>query len=100
MARRVVNVLWRHIKAGKVDSCRRCPVALAMRPLMAPQWRAEVYSHEIGILRIDAPPTDQSWAVHYIGLPREAEDFIKNFDLRNTVTPFFFEIEMPDECLL
>ena len=99
MAERIINILKRDIAAGKAKNCRKCPIALVINRILAPQYRCEVNCDSTIFISADITPGLRPLCV-YSPLPDEAADFIAAFDDGKPVRPFWFTLEIPDECLL
>lgn len=78
-----IKVEQRHIDAGEVSQCRRCPVALAI-------WEAT------GIEVAVYPMTGiyfSDWVI--VETPRDVADFISHFDYHEKCEPFEFDLPWP-----
>jgi len=79
-----VRVTKKDIDHGKCDlTC--CPVALALNRVTQKKWTvlplvASCYGYKQKVVR----------------LPRDVITFISNFDAGNKVSPFTFELEIPE----
>lgn len=79
-----VEVTQRDIDEGKTRDCTHCPVALAIARAMG---LPEVHvAHDFFVAASGGPE---------IKLPPEVSIFIRQFDLREPVSPFTFELTIP-----
>jgi len=85
-----INVTAEHIENGVRENCERCPVALAIMDAFPGASGIYVESRVFSISR-DGYRRDE------IKLPREASEFIWDFDASKTVQPFSFELDYPAE---
>lgn len=83
-----INVTQDDIRDGEPQANNICPIALALRRLM-PDVIPAVYEYSAVV---GAVPHRQE-----IPLPPAAIDFIGDFDAGNTVAPFAFDLDVPDE---
>ncbi|MEK6881900.1 MAG: hypothetical protein AABY22_19940 [Nanoarchaeota archaeon] len=82
-----IKVSTTHIKNGKINSTRKCPIALAIQETMNISYReASVYDDYINL--------EIGGTMHFINLPKRAIDFIDKFDDRRQVKPFCFQIKI------
>lgn len=92
-----ISVTAEHIRRGSPNSCRFCPIALALREQGFPM--AEVGEDDALLSwtsRGSGVGTEGHLTIH---LPPEAIRFVRNFDSEDcdlsTVHPFTFQIETP-----
>jgi len=89
-----IKVTQECIDKGKRTNCEKCPVALAVRPLIKAPYFATVGGASVNI-RLNATEVEKS-----ISLPYEAACFINDFDAMNKVPkPFEFQIDIPVQYL-
>lgn len=76
-----------HIREGRIDNYRRCPIALALLDagFENPWVEADFATCTLGGLELT---TD---------LPQRAQDFIQRFDSGLRVRPFWFRAALEDE---
>jgi hypothetical protein len=74
------------IEQGETDSCRKCPVALAVNRRLKRGCFAVVGGTFIDVYN---PPGYET-----VKLPAKVTAFIRNFDAQNLVKPFRFELEL------
>lgn len=77
----LIEVTEDDIKRGNQYSCYTCPIALAVCRLF-PDANVQVSSYRITVETGDG--------FEYFYLPREAKNFIQNFDGGRSVQPFSF----------
>lgn len=77
----LVKVTAQHIALGEGGKGDRCPIALAINEL--------VYSDVFVNVGDNVAELDHDQFV----LPREAEDFVHDFDCKGKVAPFEFELQ-------
>lgn len=82
-----IEVKQEHIEAGKHEDCIRCPIALAIREVVSPEFWVHVGAGRATI---------QGEA---IWLSTPARMFIKRFDGRYKVKPFAFDLDIPGRFL-
>jgi hypothetical protein len=82
----IIHVTQEDIDNGVRQDCRCCPVALALKRVARIQ--------RVFLGGVSLSPTKIIW------FPPEVKRFIERFDWRNTVQPFSFELDIPDEYLL
>lgn len=81
-----VKVTQEHIGAGVAESCRSCPVALALQDAGYP--RAVVAN----FIFLDAHDPDS----RLLRTPASVVRFVHRFDSGQTVEPFEFQLEVPE----
>lgn len=81
-----ITVTAEHIKRGRRQSARACPVALAIRT--ATGWQAEV-----GLFAIDLADRRDRFRM-YVRTPPSAAEFIRRFDGCLNVAPFAFDLDV------
>lgn len=79
-----INVLRKHIKAGKPDRMNACPIALALRDkgFIAPK---------VNLLSIRCKTSKRKPI--YMSISDRMERFIRRFDEGKTVKPFSFQLK-------
>lgn len=77
----IVNVKQEHIDDGEREDIERCPIALALREQTGDCWTVGPQGCEIEDADI------------FLRLPLIAQQFVKDFDTGNSVTPFSFELK-------
>jgi len=87
----VVEVTAGDIAAGKREDCEGCPIACALRRA-AGTPRAFVDGAELAAGNWDGVHPYDSDRVR---MPREAVDFVLDFDEGRDVRPFAFTVELP-----
>lgn len=97
-----VNVTQKHIDGGTPQSCRFCPIALAINEQLCEPYFIQVGQTKASIykkLTLTEPPS--FFGCHTFDLPVEATRFIKFFDNDNDslIQPFSFQLEIPTEYL-
>lgn len=90
-----INVTQECIDKGKRCDCELCPIALAAVEAGIPsvgvgKSAMNVYSN-FSVMNVYGNPS------YVVGLPNVAHNFIDAFDRGDTVKPFEFDIEVPDE---
>ena len=83
----LIEVLQPHIDAGKRKRCTKCPIALAIMDALA-----------IKRVKVGCPIWLGRPYMDYTPMPHNAEDFMRVFDrnLRHGVTPFSFDLDLPE----
>jgi hypothetical protein len=76
----LIRVTEEHIKAGKPDNCRFCPIAIAI---------TEALEHKYIVV---VKPKLCYTCGRVFALPEIARNFIRSFDLGKHVEPFEFEL--------
>ena len=82
-----ITVMQRHIDEGERLCDERCPIALALAGMNYEHPRVGVYS--AGYFSGDG-----SW--RRVSLPVEAGQFVLDFDAREPVEPFRFQLDTSD----
>ena len=82
-----------HIDKGKPAECGSCPVALAVKDVLRESFLVNVGMCTVAVFTDDG---SQSWGDD---LPEVANRFIDRFDLGMRVSPFSFELPIPEEFL-
>jgi hypothetical protein len=85
-----INVTAEHIAKGEHDSCRFCPVALAMKEAFPD---AELVAVDSAHVTMGGGPRRGGWIE--LDLPDAATRFIEAFDVGDPVQPFTFELDYP-----
>jgi hypothetical protein len=85
-----VNVTAEHIARGTRDSCRFCPVALAVKEAFP---NIELVAVDSAHVTMGGGPRRGGWIE--IDLPDGATRFIETFDIGDPVQPFTFELNYP-----
>lgn len=75
-----ITVEQHHIDSGETFNCRKCPIALAIREVLP--------EHHIAIGTRFADIDDEDYL-----LPKEAQQFVRDFDDKLKVGPFTFTME-------
>ncbi len=89
----IVNVTDKDLKDGTYCSQKYCPIALAVSKIMREDIVIHVFSTAIKIYdKIDGE-------IIFIKLPTIGRHFIHNFDMRIQVSPFSFEVDIPNQLL-
>lgn len=86
-----INITEEHIKKGSRCESRSCPIALAVNETLKPDYYVSVYYHITVRQGTDT--------IHSVLTPQVAFDFIKGFDAKIPVSPFQFEIDIPEKLL-
>jgi hypothetical protein len=89
-----VSVTYDHIDRGKRMQAGCCPVALALCELLNvpndPDLRVTVTQDTLGFFHF----TDDDGVL--ISAPTDVRFFVADFDSNGSVSPFIFEIEVPE----
>lgn len=86
-----IKVTLGHIALGNPGKAFSCPIANAMK--------------DMGLSKtVSAGPAMLAWirpdnGLAYVTLPPEAVRFMRAFDRRDPVSPFEFEIEVPEDSI-
>lgn len=90
-----VNLTQADIDGGCQSHASNCPGALAINRAVAPLG---LYSHVcFSRVSFTLEPSDVAEEVHSIETPSMLGMFVSAFDTGNTVGPFSFEIELPED---
>lgn len=88
-----VKVEWKHIFGGQRRSACWCPVALAIQEQLKPV--CVTYPHvKVGQTKYRFGAVDDDFL-----LPDQVREFVAAFDGFVSVTPFEFELDVPDTML-
>lgn len=90
----LVRVTLEDIICGEPGSCSACPIAQAITRACTPNPRTAKYVFRVSSGHVGVSARGTGTSVAWIELPREVRDFIRNFDVRNHVAPF--EFDMPE----
>jgi hypothetical protein len=85
-----INVTAGHIAKGEHDSCRFCPVALAMKEAFPD---AELVAVDSARVIMGGGLRRRGWVE--LDLPDAATRFIEAFDAGDPVQPFSFDLDYP-----
>jgi hypothetical protein len=85
-----VSVTAGHIAKGQRDSCRRCPVALAINETFPD---TELVAVDSAYVTMGRGPLRGGWIE--LELPDAATRFIEAFDCHDPVEPFTFDLDYP-----
>lgn len=88
------NVTRAHITLGEIGSLCSCPVALAIKERLREGVSLAVRGDSVVFYRVTRTTADPSFE-----LPGHVTEFVHHFDRRYEVSPFAFELELPDELL-
>jgi hypothetical protein len=90
-----VEVSQGDIEAGMAGAACECPVALAIRRACGVEWARVGYDALMGCatIQIGQPSV---FSKFHIG-PRAVKEFFQAFDDGKAVSPFSFDLDVPDE---
>jgi hypothetical protein len=94
MATVTVEVTDKDIIHGERDSCRRCPISLAIQRRLRRGYSAWVGEWDVDFWN------ELMVKEHRADLPPDAIEFIEDFDNEDMVSPISFPLDIPDELLL
>lgn len=80
------------IKSGKKCHAKRCPIALALKPLLKIEYRVDKLQLSKGKIKTYAKTKRRKF-------PLKAQSFIEKFDSGEKVKPFNFYIDVPKTWL-
>jgi hypothetical protein len=85
----LISVTAEHIARGEPDSCRFCPVALAINGAFPDAGLIAVDGDHVALC--DGPSLSNNWIE--LDMPDPARRFIEAFDQGGHVEPFTFELD-------
>lgn len=88
----IIRVTHEHIAKGD-NYCRTCPVALAIREVLASEWRVDVRTFQSEFV------SAEGIIEHVANHPPGVTDFIDAFDDEGQVSPFSFPLDIPAHML-
>lgn len=83
-----ITVTEEDIARGKRESCTGCPIGRAAKRALGRDFAPEVNPMTLDVLLKGA-------LVAYAWLPKRAQDFIADFDIKVPVKPFSFTVHLP-----
>ncbi len=83
----IIEVKQEHINVGLKSNCKLCPLALAIKEKTGLETAVGVTIAEI----------EHAGKYTRYDLPRQAINFIRDFDCSREVYPFFFTLKEQDE---
>lgn len=92
-----INVTASHIAVGSRHSCQTCPIALAVSEVLhAPPYFASVSPTSVVVDVIPGRGVD--FEARSLRLSPAVQRFIDAFDDERPVSPFSFELDIPEAC--
>jgi hypothetical protein len=89
MNKTLIKVEQRHIDQGRRHNCNYCPVALAIKDTISPDYTK----------RVSVSPFDVGIGGRQFYLPFELTEFIQRFDRLGVAEPIEFELDLPPKFL-
>lgn len=81
-----IHVTERHIAEGVRENCKRCPIALAVRPHVKYEYWEQLEIFPSGVF------LDSCGMIYF---PVQATLFVRNFDNKRPVKAFTFTLDVP-----
>ena len=90
-----VIVTQKHIDCGKPCRADECPVALSLQEIF-PEYNVWVWCHAIKIWPRNIKYPEDKDVLAEIPIPKWVVDIIVIYDIKETMKPFSFELDIPD----